>query len=58
MIEQAGMLNNQLSKIPYLKLTENDISRKFSLSIVRYFCLAVFDRCALRGPRRHRSLTR
>ncbi len=38
MVEQAGMLNNQLSKIPYLQLTERDViaqtaSQSFDISV-------------------------
>ncbi len=41
MIEQAGMLNNQLSKIPYLQLTQDDViaqtaSQAFDISVWQF----------------------
>ncbi|MFD3212785.1 amino acid adenylation domain-containing protein [Pseudomonas sp. LR_7] len=41
MVEQAGMLNNQLSKLPYLGLSENDIiaqtaSQSFDISVWQF----------------------
>jgi len=41
MVEQAGMLNNQLSKIPYLELTESDViaqtaSQVFDISVWQF----------------------
>ncbi|MBU4630248.1 amino acid adenylation domain-containing protein [Pseudomonas sp. BF61] len=41
MVEQAGMLNNQLSKVPYLQLTEQDIiaqtaSQSFDISVWQF----------------------
>ena len=47
MVEQAGMLNNQLSKVPYLELDENDViaqtaSQSFDISVWRFLAAPLF----------------
>ncbi|WP_166793998.1 AMP-binding protein, partial [Pseudomonas aeruginosa] len=47
MVEQAGMLNNQLSKVPYLELDENDViaqtaSQSFDISVWQFLAAPLF----------------
>ncbi|MBK5406978.1 non-ribosomal peptide synthetase [Pseudomonas sp. TH34] len=47
MVEQRGMLNNQLSKVPYLHLTENDViaqtaSQSFDISVWQFLAAPLF----------------
>ncbi|PRD26217.1 UNVERIFIED_CONTAM: lgrB [Trichonephila clavipes] len=47
MVEQAGMLNNQLSKVPYLQLDERDViaqtaSQNFDISVWQFLAAALF----------------
>jgi len=50
MVEQAGMLNNQLSKVPYLDLTEADViaqtaSQSFDISVWQFLAAPLFGAC-------------
>ncbi|WP_165668166.1 non-ribosomal peptide synthase/polyketide synthase [Metapseudomonas otitidis] len=50
MVEQAGMLNNQLSKVPYLALTEADViaqtaSQSFDISVWQFLAAPLFGAC-------------
>lgn len=47
MVEQRGMLNNQLSKVPYLQLDENDViaqtaSQSFDISVWQFLAAPLF----------------
>ncbi|MGV8677673.1 AMP-binding protein, partial [Pseudomonas aeruginosa] len=47
MVEQAGMLNNQLSKVPLLALDENDViaqtaSQSFDISVWQFLAAPLF----------------
>ena len=47
MVEQRGMLNNQLSKVPYLQLTERDViaqtaSQSFDISVWQFLAAPLF----------------
>jgi amino acid adenylation domain-containing protein len=47
MVEQRGMLNNQLSKVPYLQLTEHDViaqtaSQSFDISVWQFLAAPLF----------------
>ena len=47
MVEQRGMLNNQLSKVPYLNLTEQDViaqtaSQSFDISVWQFLAAPLF----------------
>ena len=47
MVEQRGMLNNQLSKVPYLALTEHDViaqtaSQSFDISVWQFLAAPLF----------------
>ncbi|KAA0944446.1 non-ribosomal peptide synthetase [Pseudomonas sp. ANT_H14] len=47
MVEQRGMLNNQLSKVPYLQLTEADViaqtaSQSFDISVWQFLAAPLF----------------
>ncbi|NIL16888.1 non-ribosomal peptide synthetase [Pseudomonas sp. AN3A02] len=47
MVEQHGMLNNQLSKVPYLQLTEHDViaqtaSQSFDISVWQFLAAPLF----------------
>ncbi|WP_219268589.1 non-ribosomal peptide synthetase [Pseudomonas sp. Xaverov 259] len=47
MVEQRGMLNNQLSKVPYLQLTETDViaqtaSQSFDISVWQFLAAPLF----------------
>jgi len=47
MVEQRGMLNNQLSKVPYLDLSEHDViaqtaSQSFDISVWQFLAAALF----------------
>ncbi|SDY88535.1 non-ribosomal peptide synthetase [Pseudomonas salomonii] len=47
MVEQRGMLNNQLSKVPYLQLTEKDViaqtaSQSFDISVWQFLAAPLF----------------
>jgi len=47
MVEQAGMLNNQLSKVPYLALDERDViaqtaSQSFDISVWQFLAAPLF----------------
>ncbi|MHC8306664.1 non-ribosomal peptide synthetase [Pseudomonas sp. PB3P13] len=47
MVEQRGMLNNQLSKVPYLKLSEVDViaqtaSQSFDISVWQFLAAPLF----------------
>lgn len=47
MVEQAGMLNNQLSKVPYLQLDEHDViaqtaSQSFDISVWQFLAAPLF----------------
>ena len=47
MVEQRGMLNNQLSKVPYLSLTEQDViaqtaSQSFDISVWQFLAAPLF----------------
>ncbi|MEG5263209.1 non-ribosomal peptide synthetase [Pseudomonas sp. JDS28PS106] len=47
MVEQRGMLNNQLSKVPYLDLTEQDViaqtaSQSFDISVWQFLAAPLF----------------
>ncbi|MBH3339929.1 non-ribosomal peptide synthetase [Pseudomonas mendocina] len=47
MVEQAGMLNNQLSKVPYLALDEGDViaqtaSQSFDISVWQFLAAPLF----------------
>lgn len=47
MVEQRGMLNNQLSKVPYLKLDERDViaqtaSQSFDISVWQFLAALLF----------------
>jgi amino acid adenylation domain-containing protein len=47
MVEQRGMLNNQLSKVPYLKLTDTDViaqtaSQSFDISVWQFLAAPLF----------------
>jgi len=46
-VEQRGMLNNQLSKVPYLQLTEHDViaqtaSQSFDISVWQFLAAPLF----------------
>ncbi|MFO2464012.1 non-ribosomal peptide synthetase [Pseudomonas sp. 15FMM2] len=47
MVEQRGMLNNQLSKVPYLQLSEHDViaqtaSQSFDISVWQFLAAPLF----------------
>ena len=47
MVEQRGMLNNQLSKVPYLQLSEDDViaqtaSQSFDISVWQFLAAPLF----------------
>jgi non-ribosomal peptide synthetase component F len=47
MVEQRGMLNNQLSKVPYLQLSEQDViaqtaSQSFDISVWQFLAAPLF----------------
>ncbi|KQM47507.1 non-ribosomal peptide synthetase [Pseudomonas sp. Leaf15] len=47
MVEQRGMLNNQLSKVPYLQLSETDViaqtaSQSFDISVWQFLAASLF----------------
>jgi len=47
MVEQRGMLNNQLSKVPYLNLSDNDViaqtaSQSFDISVWQFLAAPLF----------------
>ena len=47
MVEQRGMLNNQLSKVPYLQLSESDViaqtaSQSFDISVWQFLAAPLF----------------
>ncbi|MVV49026.1 amino acid adenylation domain-containing protein [Pseudomonas sp. PB120] len=47
MVEQRGMLNNQLSKVPYLELSESDViaqtaSQSFDISVWQFLAAPLF----------------
>ncbi|MGH8484716.1 MAG: AMP-binding protein, partial [Pseudomonas sp.] len=47
MVEQRGMLNNQLSKVPYLQLDEHDViaqtaSQSFDISVWQFLAAPLF----------------
>ncbi|EPM81851.1 peptide synthase, partial [Pseudomonas syringae pv. actinidiae ICMP 18886] len=47
MVEQRGMLNNQLSKVPYLSLSDNDViaqtaSQSFDISVWQFLAAPLF----------------
>src|SRR3546814_5020699 len=47
MVEQRGMLNNQLSKVPYLALSETDViaqtaSQSFDISVWQFLAAPLF----------------
>ncbi|WP_437884419.1 non-ribosomal peptide synthase/polyketide synthase [Pseudomonas sp. LRF_L74] len=47
MVEQAGMLNNQLAKVPYLQLSEQDViaqtaSQSFDISVWQFLAAPLF----------------
>ncbi|TSD75999.1 non-ribosomal peptide synthetase [Pseudomonas sp. KBS0710] len=47
MVEQRGMLNNQLSKVPYLQLTDTDViaqtaSQSFDISVWQFLAAPLF----------------
>lgn len=47
MVEQRGMLNNQLSKVPYLQLTDADViaqtaSQSFDISVWQFLAAPLF----------------
>lgn len=49
-VEQAGMLNNQLSKVPYLQLTEGDViaqtaSQSFDISVWQFLTAPLCGAC-------------
>ncbi|AXO89060.1 amino acid adenylation domain-containing protein [Pseudomonas parafulva] len=50
MVEQRGMLNNQLSKVPYLALDEHDViaqtaSQSFDISVWQFLAAPLFGAC-------------
>ncbi|MBB3105404.1 amino acid adenylation domain-containing protein/non-ribosomal peptide synthase protein (TIGR01720 family) [Azomonas macrocytogenes] len=50
MVEQAGMLNNQLSKVPYFGLIEKDViaqtaSQSFDISVWQFLAAPLFGGC-------------
>ncbi|AIR91418.1 non-ribosomal peptide synthase/polyketide synthase [Pseudomonas cremoricolorata] len=50
MVEQRGMLNNQLSKVPYLGLDEHDViaqtaSQSFDISVWQFLAAPLFGAC-------------
>lgn len=50
MVEQAGMLNNQLSKVPYLGLTESDVIAQtappvFDISVWQFLTAGLYGGC-------------
>ncbi|WP_459206114.1 non-ribosomal peptide synthase/polyketide synthase [Pseudomonas sp. MLB6B] len=50
MVEQRGMLNNQLSKVPYLRLSADDViaqtaSQSFDISVWQFLAAPLFGAC-------------